>query len=139
VKLLIEVNHPNLIQLYEVLESSQVSSIHISIHSYRYFSFQNLYLIVELCEGGELGGYVQKNGPLPEETVKQIMTKLINALHYLHKMGTVNYALFFFQLSLFPFLDIVHRDLKLDNILLKNVPKNKTDEFDIRVCLFFFL
>jgi serine/threonine protein kinase len=47
-------------------------------------------LIVDLCEGGELGGYVQKHGPLPEETVKQIMSKLINALHYLHKMGSVN-------------------------------------------------
>jgi serine/threonine protein kinase len=44
-------------------------------------------LIVELCEGGELGGYVKKNGPLPEETVKQIMSNLISALHYLHKMS----------------------------------------------------
>ncbi|CAF4060266.1 unnamed protein product [Rotaria magnacalcarata] len=78
VKLLTEVNHTNLIQLYEVLESSQ-----------------KLYLIVELCEGGELGGYVKKNGPLPEETVKQIMSNLISALHYLHKMN------------------IVHRDLKI--------------------------
>ncbi|CAF3641067.1 unnamed protein product [Rotaria socialis] len=98
VKLLTEVNHTNLIQLYEVLESSQ-----------------KLYLIVELCEGGELGGFVKKNGPLPEETVKQIMSNLISALHYLHKMN------------------IVHRDLKLENILLKNSPKNKTDQFDIRV------
>ncbi|CAF5091201.1 unnamed protein product, partial [Rotaria sp. Silwood1] len=46
-----------------------------------------LYLVVELCEGGELGGCVQKIGPLPEETVKQIMSKLISALHYLHKMS----------------------------------------------------
>ncbi|CAF1058594.1 unnamed protein product [Rotaria sp. Silwood1] len=98
VKLLTEVNHANLIQLHEVLESSQ-----------------KLYLVVELCEGGELGGCVKKIGPLPEETVKQIMSKLISALHYLHKMN------------------IVHRDLKLENILLKNSPINKTDEFDIRV------
>ncbi|UJR34944.1 hypothetical protein I4U23_027722 [Adineta vaga] len=98
VKLLKEVNHPNLIQLHEVLESSQ-----------------NLYLIVELCEGGELGLHLKKIGPLPEETVKQIMSKLVNALYYLHKM------------------DIVHRDLKLENILLKNIPMTKTDEFDIRV------
>ncbi|CAF1007365.1 unnamed protein product [Adineta ricciae] len=98
VKLLKEVNHPNLIQLHEVLESSQ-----------------NLYLIVELCEGGELGLHLKKIGPLPEEIVKQIMSKLVNALYYLHKM------------------DIVHRDLKLENILLKNIPTSKTDEFDIRV------
>ncbi|CAF1569831.1 unnamed protein product [Rotaria magnacalcarata] len=98
VKLLEEINHPNLIQLHEVLESSQ-----------------NLYLIVELCEGGELGLHVKKIGPLPEETIKQIMSKLVSALYYLHKM------------------DIVHRDLKLENILLKNTPTSKTDEFDIRV------
>ncbi|CAF0939187.1 unnamed protein product [Rotaria sordida] len=98
VKLLTEVNHANLIQLHEVLESTQ-----------------KLYLVVELCEGGELGGCVKNIGPLPEETVKQIMSKLISALHYLHKMN------------------IVHRDLKLENILLKNTPTNKTDEFDIRV------
>lgn len=63
--------------------------------------------------------------------------KLINALHYLHKMGTVDCLNFNYLLSFFLFLDIVHRDLKLDNILLKNVPNNKTDEFDIRVCLLF--
>ncbi|UJR10836.1 hypothetical protein I4U23_015023 [Adineta vaga] len=98
VKLLTEVNHPNLIHLHEVLESSQ-----------------NLYLIIELCEGGELGGYVKTHGPLPEQTVKHIMSKLINALHYLHK------------------IDVVHRDLKLENILLKKTPSGKTDIFDIRV------
>jgi serine/threonine protein kinase len=44
-------------------------------------------LIIELCDGGELSGYIKQNGPLPEETVKQIMSKLINALYYLHKIG----------------------------------------------------
>ena len=50
---------------------------------------------MELCEGGELGGYVKKNGPLPEDTVKQIMSKLINALHYLHKMGKILFLVSF--------------------------------------------
>ncbi|CAF0941365.1 unnamed protein product [Didymodactylos carnosus] len=93
-----EVNHPNLIRLEEVLESSQ-----------------NLYLIIELCEGGELGAFVRENGALSEETVKKIMSKLVNALNYLHKM------------------DIVHRDLKLENILLKKPVATKTDEFDIKI------
>ncbi len=96
-------------------------------------------MIVELCEGGELSGYVKENGPLPEETVKQIMSKLINALHYLHKMGTKSILFYFYIIIYFLFfLDIVHRDLKLENILLKNVPTTKTDEFDIRVCLLFY-
>lgn len=87
VKLLTEVNHANLIQLHEVLESSQVDrQVEIREDISR---FQNLYLVIELCEGGELGGYVKKNGPLPEETIKQIMSKLINALYYLHKMGNL--------------------------------------------------
>ncbi|CAF0976843.1 unnamed protein product, partial [Didymodactylos carnosus] len=98
VKLLKEVDHPNLIHLEEVLESAQT-----------------LYLIVELCEGGELGVFVKKNGALPEETVKKIMSKLVHALYYLHKM------------------DIVHRDLKLENILLKNPVETKMDDFDIKV------
>ncbi|CAF1112794.1 unnamed protein product [Adineta steineri] len=98
VKLLTEVDHPNLIQLYEVLESPQ-----------------NVYLILELCEGGELGGYIKTNGPLPEETIKQIMRKSINALHYLHTKH------------------VAHRDLKLENILLKKTPTSITDIFDIRI------
>jgi len=47
----------------------------------------------------------------------------------------VFFILFYFLFS----IDIVHRDLKLENILLRNVPVNKTDKFDIRVCLLFFL
>jgi len=45
----------------------------------------------------------------------------------------------FINLFFFYLIDVVHRDLKLENILLKNTPINKTDEFDIRVCLYFFL
>lgn len=75
-------------------------------------------------------------GPLPEETVKQIISKLVNALYYLHKMGSIYFNLLCFFLFSFSylFIDIVHRDLKLENILLKNTPTSKTDEFDIRVC-----
>ena len=91
-------------------------------------------MIVELCEGGELGKYVKNFGPLPELTVKQIISKLVNALYYLHRMGSFVRSSLIDQFSPFLFSsDIVHRDLKLENILLKNTPISKTDEFDIRV------
>jgi serine/threonine protein kinase len=44
----------------------------------------------------------------------------------------------FIFINFFCLIDVVHRDLKLENILLKNTPTNKTDEFDIRVCDFLF-
>ncbi len=56
-----------------------------------------MYLIVDLCEGGELGSHAKKMGPLPEETVKHIMSKLVNALYYLHKMGKIQIGFFSFN------------------------------------------
>jgi len=47
-------------------------------------------------------------------------------------------SLIFINFFFFCLIDVVHRDLKLENILLKNTPTNKTDEFDIRVCHFLF-
>lgn len=79
-----------------------------------------------------MGKYVKNFGPLPEPTIKQIISKLVNALYYLHRMGKKRH---YFRLVEFVRLDIVHRDLKLENILLRNTPSSKTDEFDIRVII----
>ena len=62
------------------------------------------------------------------------MLKLIDALYYLHRMGDhCRLSIFSFDHGTFLSLDIVHRDLKLANILLKTIPTNHTDNFDIRV------
>jgi hypothetical protein len=60
-------------------------------------------------------------------------------MHYIISIKWVRSTIFLFYIILFLFIDIVHRDLKLENILLKNVPQTKTDEFDIRVCFLFIL
>ena len=58
-------------------------------------------LVLKYCNGGTLLDYVLKHGKLSKGVVVKIMRKLLNAVEYMHKMG------------------IVHRDLKLENIVLE--------------------
>ena len=88
IAILKEINHPNIIKLYEVQETTQF-----------------YYLVTELCNGGGLStcleNYQKKNKkPFPEETVQYLMRQIVDAINYLHKKN------------------ILHRDIKLDNILL---------------------
>ncbi|KAI9744807.1 MAG: hypothetical protein M1818_001732 [Claussenomyces sp. TS43310] len=53
-----------------------------------------------LVAGDELYNYLLKNGPLPVDKVQKIFTQLVGAVSYVHN------------------LSCVHRDLKLENILL---------------------
>jgi len=60
-----------------------------------------LFIIMELMEGGELYDEIVKRKHFTEKDASFIMCQLFLALDYLHKRG------------------IVHRDLKLENLLLK--------------------
>ena len=60
---------------------------------------------MELCNGGGLSDcledHIKKNkGPFPEEVVQYLMRQIVSGLNYLHKRN------------------ILHRDIKLDNILV---------------------
>lgn len=59
-----------------------------------------VYLVLELCEGGNLYRYLKKNGPLSEAEASTVIKQLLLALQYMHGLG------------------VVHRDLKLSNVLL---------------------
>jgi len=59
-----------------------------------------LYLVVELCEGGDLYEKVKKGGAYSEEDARIVARRLLEAVAVLHKQ------------------DVVHRDLKLENIML---------------------
>ena len=88
INILKEIDHPNIIKLVDVKETT---------HFY--------YLVMELCNGGGLSDcledYQKKNKkPFPEETVQYLMRQIVDGINYLHKRN------------------ILHRDIKLDNILV---------------------
>jgi serine/threonine protein kinase len=61
--------------------------------------------VMEYCSGGELKNYIQEKAPLPEEEVYRISLQIVEAIRYCHNSG------------------IVHRDLKLENILFAKPSK----------------
>ena len=56
--------------------------------------------VFELCSGGDLLGYVRNKKRLNEKVAKYAFKQIIEAVHYCHKKG------------------VIHRDIKLDNVLL---------------------
>ena len=88
---------------------------------YLYNTFRDkdfIYLYLEYCNGGtikdNLDKYIKKTGrPLPEKYVQHLMKQTLLGVKYLHDNG------------------IIHRDLKLSNILLKY--KNDYDANNLNI------
>ena len=79
---------------------------------YETFESENHILFVtELCTGGDLLNYVRKRRKLKECVAKVAMKQILDGLHHIHSKS------------------ILHRDIKLDNILL-------TSSGEIKICDF---
>ena len=74
----------------------------------------NVNLVMEMCNGKSLYHYIKKkeNMRLPEELCRVIFRQLVDGIAYLHSN------------------DIVHRDLKLDNILIDPSDGNRIKIID---------
>ena len=88
INILKEVDHPNIIKLYNVHETTKF-----------------IYLVMEYCNGGGLSDCLEEyqkkfRKPFPEEIVQYLMRQIVSGINYLHKKN------------------ILHRDIKLDNILV---------------------
>ncbi|XP_060521502.1 serine/threonine-protein kinase ULK2 isoform X2 [Cylas formicarius] len=62
----------------------------------------NVFLVMEYCNGGDLADYLAAKGSLSEDTIRLFLNQLAGAMKALHTKG------------------IVHRDLKPQNILLSH-------------------
>lgn len=93
IKILKQLDHPNIVKLYEI-----------------YSDQDNIYLITEFLEGGELFDLILKTRHFNENIAARIMKQLFQAINYCHSKN------------------IVHRDLKPENLLLQ-----AADKFDIKV------
>jgi len=71
------------------------------------------YMVLEICSGGELFEWIKKHGPLHEAHAKQIARNLFHSVASLHATG------------------IMHRDLKLENILF-----SKSSGLDVKIADF---
>lgn len=89
-----QLHHPHVTQMYEVIATES-----------------HIWIVTELCCGGELFDYLAEKGRLSERESSIIFGQLALAVAYLHEKG------------------IVHRDLKLENVLLDERCRVKLGDF----------
>jgi len=89
----LDTSHPHVVDLYAVIETAA-----------------NVYIVMELVEGGELFDHVVARGAYTEAMAADVMRKMCHTLGFLHGQG------------------VVHRDLKPENILCK-----KDSDTDIKI------
>lgn len=70
-------------------------------------------LVMELCAGGDLLNFVRKRKRLDEETAKVLFKQVMEGIGYIHSKK------------------ILHRDIKLDNILLDGKGNVKIADFGV--------
>ena len=93
--------HPNIVRFEEVKKTKK-----------------HYYIVMEFCNGGELSKalekYQEKFGkPFPEEIVQHFMKQIIGAFKFIHERK------------------IIHRDVKLDNILLNYETEEDKNNFNL--------
>lgn len=91
IKIMREFSHENIVGLHEYFSSEK-----------------NFYLVLELCEGGDLSKFIKKKKRLDERLAHKFLAQITSGLAFLHEK------------------DFIHRDLKPANVLLNEFSDNAT-------------
>ena len=73
IKILKMIRHPNIIQLYEIIETPR-----------------QLYLITEYASGGELFDFIVKHNRVKEPEACRFFQEIISGVEYFHKLNIVH-------------------------------------------------
>ena len=96
------------IEILRKLEHSNIMKI------YEYFIDENnLYIITEFCDEGDLLGKMKKLNKMSELVVKYLMSQILDALLYLHANR------------------VFHGDIKLENIMLYKTSRKSVKRFTV--------
>lgn len=74
---------------------------------------KHILFVIDLCAGGDLLNYVRKRWKLKEDVTKYFFKQIISGLQYIHSKN------------------IIHRDIKLDNLLLDGEGRIKIADFGV--------
>lgn len=77
---------------------------------------KNIYLVFELCSNGTLGDLVNRLGQIPEDELRVYFIETARGLRYLHEEA-----------------NIIHRDIKIDNIMFNSNNTIKLIDFGLSV------
>lgn len=72
-----------------------------------------IHVVMEYANGGDIRSYLNTSGPLPETQARSVFGQLLSAVRLAHQRG------------------VVHRDLKLDNILLDSLGEIKLADWGL--------
>ena len=89
ITILQNLDHPNVLKLYEYFEDKQ-----------------NVYLVTEMCKGGELFDRIIEVEFFCEKVAASVFKQILRSLHYCHNQG------------------VAHRDIKPENFLFETTDQD---------------
>ncbi len=95
-RIMAQLAHPNIVSVHDVVVVGD-----------------NLFIVMELVEGGSVSDRVERHGPLPPRMACQLVQGLLGALQVAHEAG------------------VIHRDVKPQNVLISRQGVPKLTDFGI--------